>query len=346
MINKSKLAIVLLSYNSLELIKKFLPIIKECTPKRDDYQIILVDNASVDDTPRFMQEYHPDIRVITLKENHGFTNGYVESLALIDAQYYCLISSDIEVTPNFTEPIIALLDSDERIAACQPKIMSWDRRDEFEYAGAAGGMIDHLGYPFARGRIVDQVEKDLGQYDNIQEVFWASGACMFLRAELYHKAGGLDNDYFAHMEEIDLCWRMKNMGYKIMFHPDSKVYHMGGFIIKYGSPAKVFRNHRNNLIMLLKNLPPYQGLWKIPLRFIMDLLTMFKMALDGNFNTIWAVSKAHWQFLLLFPKWYSKRTEAKKLWNNPNHFGVYPNSMVWQYFVKKIKKYSDFHWTP
>ncbi|MCB0481697.1 MAG: glycosyltransferase family 2 protein [Flavobacteriales bacterium] len=335
-----------MSYNSLELVKQFLPKIIEYTPKSDDYQIILVDNASVDDTQTFMKNNYPNIRVITLAENHGFTNGYVESLAQIEAKYYCLISSDIEVTPHFTEPIITLMEGDCNIAACQPKIMSWDRRNEFEYAGAAGGMIDHLGYPFARGRIIDQVEIDEGQYDNIQEVFWASGACMFVRADVYHKAGGLDNDYFAHMEEIDLCWRMKNMGYKIMFHPDAKVFHMGGFIIKYGSSAKVYRNHRNNLIMLLKNLPPYEGLWKIPLRFVMDFLTMIKMALDGNWKTIWAVSKAHQDFVFRFGKWHAKRIEAKKLWANRNHTGIYPHSMVWQYFVKKAKKFSDFNWTP
>lgn len=335
-----------MTYNGLELVKQFLPKIIEYTPNNPDYEIVVVDNASSDNTSAWMADNHPNIRVIRLEINRGFTNGYVESLSQIDSKYYCLISSDIEVTPNFTQPILELLESDDQIAACQPKIMSWDRRLEFEYAGAAGGVIDRLGYPFARGRMVDEVEEDNGQYDNVQEVFWASGACLFIRADLYHQAGGLDNDYFAHMEEIDLCWRLKNMGYKIMFHPQSKVFHMGGYVIKYGSPAKVYRNHRNNLIMLLKNLPPYEGLWKIPLRFWMDLLTMTKMALDGNWRTIPAVSQAHWQFVLRFPKWYRKRVETKKHWNNPNLRGMFPGSMVWQFFVKGRKKFSDLNWNP
>ncbi len=341
-----KLSIVLLSYNSLELVKEYLPKIKSSIPENKNYEVVVVDNGSADAIGAFMAEHHADVRLITIKENHGFTNGYCESLSQIKAEYYCLISSDIEVTPNFTEPIINLLDSDKRIAACQPKIMSWDRRSEFEYAGAAGGFIDHLGYPFCRGRMVNEVEKDHGQYDSVQEIFWASGACLFIRADLYHQAGGLDNDFFAHMEEIDLCWRLKNMGYKIMFQPASTVYHMGGFIIKYGSPGKVYRNHRNNLIMMLKNLPPYESLWKIPLRFVMDFITLLKMMVDGNWNTIPAVSKAHRAFLWQLPKWLKKRREVNQLKHNPNLRGMYPKSMVWAFFVKKLTKFSQLGWKP
>lgn len=344
--SKPKLAIVLLSYNSLELVKNYLPLIMSSIPTNKNYEIVVVDNASADDLGDYVLSNHQDVRLITLKENHGFTNGYCESLAQIEAEYYCLISSDIEVTPNFTEAAVDLLDSDKKIAAVQPKIMSWDRRSDFEYAGAAGGFIDHLGYPFCRGRMVNKVEEDNGQYDTVQEIFWASGACLFIRADLYHEAGGLDNDFFAHMEEIDLCWRLKNMGYKIMFQPKSVVYHMGGFIIKYGSPAKVFRNHRNNLIMMLKNLPPYESLWKIPLRFCMDFLTLLKMAADGNWKTVPAVSKAHIQFLWYLPKWLKKRSAVNKLKNNPNLRGMYPRSMVWAFFAKKIDKFSDLGWKP
>ena len=341
-----KLAIVLLSYNSLELIKKFLPKVIEHTPQTKEYEFVVVDNGSVDETRAYVKENFPNVRLIRIDINKGFTNGYCASLPKIKAKYYCLLSSDIEVSKNWTEPILELMESDSEIAACQPKIMSFDKRKEFEYAGGAGGMIDHLGYPFCRGRLINLVEEDHGQYDNIQESFWASGASLFIRADLYHKAGGLDNDYFAHMEEIDLCWRLKNMGYKIMFHPDSKVYHMGGFIIKYGSPGKVYRNHRNNLIMMLKNLPPMQGAWKIPLRFFMDFITMLKMILDGNIKTVPAVSRAHFQFLIHLPKWLAKRSEAKKMWKDQNLRAVYPKSMVWQFFVKGKKKFNDLDWNP
>jgi GT2 family glycosyltransferase len=343
---RPKLAIVLLSYNSKTLVEKFLPLIIKTTAHLQDTVIYLVDNGSSDHVLDFAKNNFSEVKTIRIENNRGFTNGYVESLAQIEAEYYCLISSEIEVSEGWADPILTLLDSDKNIAACQPKIMSYDRRNEFEYAGAAGGFIDYLGYPFCRGRMVNAVEVDKGQFDNVQEIFWASGACLFVRADLYHQVGGLDNDFFAHMEEIDLCWRLKNMGYKIMFHPESKVFHMGGFIIKYGSPGKVFRNHRNNLIMLLKNLPPYEALWKIPVRFWMDFFTIVKMALDGNFKTIPAVSRAHIQFLLYFPKWYKKRLVAKKLWHNPNLRGMYPKSMVVAFFARGMKKFSDLGWNP
>lgn len=336
----AKVAIVLLCYNSRPLLENFLPLVRKYTPNNGDYRIVVVDNASVDDTPQYLQQYHPDLEVITLPVNRGFTNGYCASLPQIKAEYYVLLSADIEVTSGFLEPVVALMDSDSHIAACQPKIKSWDRRDEFEYAGAAGGFIDYLGYPFCRGRMINVTEKDLGQYDDVCEIFWASGACLFVRADAYHKAGGLDNDFFAHMEEIDLCWRLRNMGYKIMAVPQSVVYHMGGSVIKYGSPMKVYRNHRNNLIMLLKNLPPYQGLWKIPLRFFLDFLTLIKMAIDGNFSTIPAVSKAHRQFLWHLPKWLHKRREVRRSATLNNRNCIYPRAMVIDFFIRGKRKFS------
>ena len=342
--DRVKVAIVLLSYNSLELVKKFLPLIVETIPNSPDYQVVLVDNASVDDTYNYVAEQHPDVRLIQLQINKGFTNGYVESLSQIDAEYYVLISSDIEVSPNWCEPIIQYMDEHPDVAVCGPKIMSYDRREEFEYAGAAGGFIDHLGYPFCRGRMITDVEKDEGQYDNIQETFWASGACMLIRAELYHEAGGLDNDFYAHMEEIDLCWRLKNMGHKVMFYPHSKVYHMGGFIIQYGSPGKVFRNHRNNLIMLLKNLPPYRSLWLISLRFVLDFVALLKMYADGQFKASTGINKAHFQFLIHLPKWLKKRREVRKLVKNPNTFGIYPKSLIVAYFLRGKRKFSELNW--
>lgn len=338
-----KLAIVLLSYNSLELLKKFLHIIQANTPKSDDYQIVVVDNASTDNTWEFLGEQE-DIRRLRIEVNKGFTNGYVESLSQIDAEYYCLISSDIEVGENWCAPIVNYMDAHPNVAACGPKIMSYDRRDEFEYAGAAGGFIDYLGYPFCRGRLVNVAEKDEGQYQDAREVFWVSGACMFVREETYHKAGGLDNNFFAHMEEIDLCWRFKLMDHEVHIYPESKVFHMGGFIIKYGSSAKVYQNHRNNLVMLLKNLPFEQLIWKIPLRMCMDVLTLLKMYLDGEFKASTGINRAHYHFLLYFRRWWKSRGDAQKLKTNPNLRGIYPKSLVWKFFVQKKTHFSDLPW--
>lgn len=341
MAKQPHVAIVLLSYNSLPLLKQFLPLIVETTQHNENYEVIVVDNASTDETPQFLQSEFPTTRTITLPVNKGFTNGYVESLAQIKADYYVLISSDIEVSPNWVDPIIELMESDSTIAACMPKVKYYHKKNEFEYAGAAGGYIDFLGYPFCRGRLINQVELDEGQYDTTQEVFWATGATMFLRADLYHKAGGLDNTFFAHMEEIDLCWRLKNMGYKIMVEPKSTIYHMGGYIINYGSPAKVFRNHRNNLIMLFKNLPASQLIWKLPVRWALDILVFAKMIIDGQFGAAGAVLKAHFEFVVKLPTWLQSRKQAQQLIANPNTFGIYNKSLIWQFFVKGKTKFSQ-----
>lgn len=275
--HKLETAVVLLSYNSLPLVKDFLPKIIATVPKRSDIEIIVVDNASTDGTQEYVKENHPEVSLMRFDVNVGFTGGYLKSLAQIDAKNFVLISSDIEVTENWFESAIDLLNSSDDIAAVQPKVMSYDRRKEFEYAGAAGGYIDSLGYPFCKGRLINVLEEDEGQYDEVQEIFWASGACLFIKSEAWRAAEGFDKDFFAHMEEIDMCWRLKGMGYRIMYQPKSMIYHMGGFVIKYGSPQKIFRNHRNNLLMLIKNLPLLQLLWKIPVRLILDHVASLSM---------------------------------------------------------------------
>ena len=338
-----EIAVAVLNWNGEKLLEEFLPSVVKHSLEAD---VFLIDNNSSDSSISFVQEKYPSVKIIQTNANLGYAGGYNFALAEIKNPYVVLLNSDIETTENWLKAPLELLKSDESIGACQPKIKAYKEKDSFEYAGAAGGFIDYLGYPFCRGRLFENLEKDFGQYNDEREIFWASGACLFVNRNAFYEAGELDETCFAHMEEIDLCWRLKNMGYKIMFNPNSTVYHMGGFIIKYGSPGKVFRNHRNNLIMLLKNLPPYEGIWKIPLRFFMDLLTIFKMFADGNFNTIPSISRAHIQFLFYFPKWYAKRNAAKKLWNNPNLRGVYPKSMVWQFFVKGKEKFSDFNWKP
>lgn len=334
----------MLSYNSKSLLQNFLPLIIQTTPTDADYQIWVVDNASTDGTWDFLEEHFPKINKLKLRINKGFTNGYVESLSQIQAKYYVLISSDIEVEGNWLLPPIEIMEKNPEFAAIQPKIKSYHQKNSFEYAGAAGGFIDFLGYPFCRGRLVNAVEEDLQQYNTAIETFWASGACMFINAELYHKSGGLDNDFYAHMEEIDLCWRLKNMGYKIGFSPDSVVYHMGGFIISYGSKQKVFRNHRNNLIMLFKNLSFWQLIWVIPFRLVLDGVTFFKMVLDGQLKAALGIIPAHWQFFLQIGKWYKKRQAAKKLWSStPNKYGIINLSLVYQFFIKGKRKFTQLN---
>lgn len=339
-----KVAVVLLTYNNLDLLQSFLPKIIETTPKNRDYGIFVIDNASTDKTQDYLQSFGAQISVITVPVNKGFTNGYKTGLARIDASYFVLISSDVEVSEGWLEPAIAMFDEDPGIAVIQPKIKSWHRKDEFEYAGACGGFIDYQGYPFCRGRMFYSIEKDLGQYEEEREIFWASGACFFVRAPLYEESGGLDDDFFAHMEEIDLCWRLKNRGYKIMVCPQSEVYHMGGAVIAYGSPQKVYRNHRNNLIMLFKNLPGDELVWKIPLRLVMDAFAFFNMVFRGQTKASFSIVSAHLNFYWNLPKWIRKRKECQAWVVSHSRSGMYPNSVVYDYFIRKKTRFSDLGW--
>lgn len=339
---KPKLAVVVLSYNGRELLNKFLPpIIKS---KTDYTEIYVVDNASHDGTYEFIQEHFPEVKLIRLEVNKGFTNGYVASLPQIDADYYALVSSDVEVSEGWIEPIISLLDSNPDVAVVQPKIKSYNNKREFEYSGASGAYIDKYGYPFCRGRLFFTIEEDDAQYQDNREVFWCSGACMFIRSDVYHQLGGFDNDYYAHMEDIDLSWRVKNAGYKVMVCPQAVVYHVGGHIISYGSPPKIFRNYKNGMIMLLKNLPAGQVWWIIPYRLLLDGVAGIRALVKGNSKECGAILKAHFEFWSGLQKWIRKRKEAKKAVNNPNRVGVYPRSIVVQYFLLGKRKFSDLNW--
>jgi hypothetical protein len=340
--SNKKVAVVVISYNGAELLRKFIPPILNA--EYDDFELYVIDNASTDDTAELLARDFPAVNVISIPVNKGFTNGYVEGLAQIDHEYYVLVSSDIEVSPDWIRPVIDLMDADSSIAACQPKIKLYDNKVMFEYSGSAGGYLDSLGYPFCRGRMFFTMEEDTGQYDDTREVFWASGGCLFVRSELYHRAGGLDNDFYAHMEEIDLCWRLKNMGYKIMVCPRSVVYHVGGHIIAYGSPLKIYRNFRNSLIADLKNMRTSELLWKIPSRMTLDLVYELKALLSGNFTEYINIAKAHLHFLMYFPKWWKKRREAQRLVSNPNRAGMYHGSVVFAYFIRQKKKFSDLKW--
>ncbi len=344
--NKLEVAVVLLSYNSLSLVKDFLPKIIATTPQSETVKIIVVDNASTDGTSNYIKTNHPDIQVIRFDVNQGFTGGYLKSLSQIEATNFVLVSSDIEVTENWFQPAIDLLNSSEDIAAVQPKIMSYDRRNEFEYAGAGGGYIDAFGYPFCKGRLINVLEEDKGQYDEESEIFWASGACFFIKSKAWKKANGFDLDFFAHMEEIDMCWRLKGMGYRIMYQPKSVIYHMGGFVIKYGSPQKIYRNHRNNLLMLIKNLSTVDLLWKLPIRLLLDHAAALSMLHEKNPEGAMQVFKAHWDILKHLRFWLKKREETQLTKSNINDRGIYHGSLIYQFFVKGKRKFSELDWIP
>lgn len=338
----AKLAIVVLSYNGKDLLKQFIPPILQTRPEYAE--LYIVDNASVDGTYEFVEQNFPEAKLIRLPVNHGFTNGYVESLSQIKADYYVLISSDVEVLPGWVEPIINLMDSDPTIGVTQPKIRFYRERALFEYSGAAGGFMDKYGYPFCRGRIFFTLEEDKGQYDDIREVFWCSGACMFIRAELYHRLGGLDNDYYAHMEDIDLSWRVKNAGYKVMVCPQAVVFHVGGSVITYGSPQKIFRNYKNNTLMLIKNLPGSELWWKLPARMVLDGIAGLRALFIGNFKEFWAILRAHGHIYSVLGLWIRKRKAAQQTIVKRSRTGIYPHSIVFKYFMQGIRKFSDLKW--
>ena len=250
-----KTAVVILNWNGRGFLEKFLPNVIEYTSTTTGAEVIVADNGSTDDSVKWLTANHPDTRLIKFNTNYGFTGGYNKALAEINAEYYVLLNSDIEVTPNWLEPLVQLMDSNPNIAACMPKLKAYHKKDYFEYAGAAGGFIDKYGYPFCRGRILDTIEKDTEQYDDAYEIFWATGASLMVRAGLYHAVKGLDEDFFAHMEEIDLCWRLQRIGYKIMCEPQSVVYHVREGALPNNSPRELFTICRDNWMTMYKKLP-------------------------------------------------------------------------------------------
>ena len=302
-------------------------------------KIIVADNASTDDSIEFLQKNYPSIQLLFNLNNDGFAGGYNWALQKVEADYYVLLNSDVEVTPNWIEPIIQLMEDDSNIAACQPKILSWHNKTQFEYAGACGGYIDSLGYPFSRGRIFDVCEQDEQQYNTPQKIFWATGAAMFVRSKVFHQLNGFDASFFAHMEEIDLCWRMQLAGYNIYVQPLSTVYHVGGGTLPKGY-RKTYLNFRNNLIMLSKNLPFTEKIYKIPIRFLLDAINAWKDLFTGNTTTYKAIFFAH---LHTVQWWFTgkKNRQTKIAFTKLN--GVYKGSVIWQYFVKKKNKFTELY---
>ncbi|MBU1578025.1 MAG: glycosyltransferase family 2 protein [Bacteroidetes bacterium] len=329
-----KVAVVILNFNGKFFLERFLPNV--IAYSSEVAELVIADNASTDDSVSFLQSHYPEIRLIENAGNFGFSTGYNLALKQIEADYYVLLNSDIEVTPHWIEPVIALMESDKQIAACQPKIRSLEQPAFFEYAGAGGGFIDKFGYPFCRGRLFQQVEEDNGQYDDDMEVFWASGACMFVRADLYHQYGGLDDSFFAHMEEIDFCWRMKNQGYKIMYTGKSAVYHIGGGTLPKKSYRKTYLNFRNNLSLLYKNLPQDQLVKIILLRLFLDGVASLKFLFQAGLADFFAVLRAHLHFYRKLPQLRKKRSMI-----HPQAVSrIYQKNIVFEHFILKKKHYS------
>lgn len=336
---ESLTAVVILSYNSVDWHKLFLPkIVEQCA---SGYDVVVVDHASPDNTAEFIQANFPTVKLISLKQNLGFAGGYAAALEQIQAKYFILLSSDFEVTDNWYPPMVAAMEGNPKLGALQPKVRYWKDRKLFEYAGAAGGFMDKWGYMFCRGRIFDALEEDKGQYDSNIKVFWASGGCLMVRSEAYFEVGGLDTALFAHMEEIDLCWRLQNYGYIIAAIGGATVFHVGGSVISYGSPQKTFYNYRNNLAILVKNERASKLLWLLPWRLVLDGVSCLPFLKEGKFKNIWAVLRAHFSFYATFFYWKKQRTAARKHAANADVKGIYQNSIILNYFLQKKSKFSQ-----
>lgn len=305
-----QIAVAILNWNGKKWLEKFLPIVERYSPQA---QIYVIDNASTDDSVAFVEHHFSDVKIIKLSENKGFTGGYNEGLKFINEDIYCLLNSDVEVTENWLNPILALFNRDENISAIQPKILSYHHKDTFEFAGAAGGFIDNLGYPYCRGRVFDVLEEDKGQYNDETEIFWASGCAMFIRREDFWSVDGFDEVFFAHQEEIDLCWRLRNKGKKIFYTSKSSVYHVGGGTLSKQSPQKTFLNIRNNLMMLLKNLPLSVLVWLIPFRLILDFFAAVYFGYKEGMVHFWAVGRAHFYFYMHIYSILKKRKSFQTL---------------------------------
>ena len=336
--NSPLVAVVILNWNGKHFLEKYLYGVIASTYQNK--KIIVADNASTDNSINFLKQHFPTVEIIVNKKNEGFAQGYNIALKQITADYFVLLNSDVEVTPGWIEPIVALMEKDKMIGACQPKLLDQKNKKYFEYAGACGGWIDTFGYPFARGRVLEEMEEDKGQYNKAVPCFWASGAAMFVRAALFNSLGGLDEYFFAHQEEIDLCWRMQIAGYKIYVEPASVVYHVGGGTLPNGNSKKTYLNFRNNLIMIYKNSSAAALFLKMPIRFGLDALAAYKGLFAGDGGYFIAIAKAHLHFArwVLFQK---KKPKQLKIKNIQLH-GIYNGSILWQYYFRHKKTFSKF----
>ncbi len=328
----SRIAIVILNWNGEALLEQFLPSVTKYSIGADIY---VADNASTDNSIAFIKKKYPDIRIIQNEINGGFAKGYNDALKFVDAEILCLLNSDVEVSPNWLQPILKTFEELPDAAIIQPKILDYKNKDYFEYAGAAGGFIDQLGYPFCRGRIFQALEKDEHQYDDLKEIFWATGACMFIKNKVFQELGGFDEDYFAHQEEVDLCWRAKNKGYKVYYVGTSHVYHLGGSTLSNMNPKKTYLNFRNSLFSITKNLPRKKAFPIIFFRLLLDGVAGMRFIFQLKFKHCWAILRAHLSFYRQFGKMYKKREKSNFL---KKYYAA--RSIVWSHFVYQVRKFN------
>jgi hypothetical protein len=340
-----KVTVAILNWNGRELLEKFLPSVVTYS-KGPGVVVSVIDNGSTDTSVDFVKKNYPSVKLIILDKNFGFADGYNKGLEQIESEYFILLNSDVEVTEGWIEPLVKALDSNLEIVACQPKIRAYMQKEQFEYAGAAGGYIDRFGFPFCRGRLFNIYEEDKGQYDHETDIFWATGACLVIRSKEYFKSGGLDADFFAHMEEIDLCWRLLSRGYKIRFIPGSVVYHLGGATLSKTNPHKTFLNFRNNLYLLYKNLPEGEVFLMIFRRMLLDGIAALKFIVGGEFTNFWAVFRSHIQFYLTMHRFKAKRRENLKNMKVVEHSTIYTQSIVADFFLRKKKYFSELPFKP
>jgi GT2 family glycosyltransferase len=334
----TKVAVVILNYNGEKLLRQFLPSVIQHS---HDAEIIVADNGSTDQSLAVLKNEFPEVKAIALDKNYGFCGGYNRALKQVNVPYVVLLNSDIEVTANWLVPMVSLLDQNSSIAAVQPKMLSFYNKESFEYAGAAGGFIDKLGYPFCRGRIFDHLEKDHHQYDDDLEIFWATGACLMIRSEVYHAFNGLDEDFFAHMEEIDLCWKIHRTNQKVYYCGQSHVYHVGAGTLDYKSPRKTYLNFRNGLALIFKHLSAGELLYKLPIRLTLDWAALLLFLLKGEPLNSLAVIKAHAHFFLQIGQNLEKRKYIHD--QNPTYSNamIYNGLIIVDYYLKGKKTFNN-----
>jgi hypothetical protein len=337
-------AVVILNYNTRKHLQQFLPGVLQNSPQ--NARIIVADNGSPDDSVEVILKEFPEVELIDLHENYGFARGYNVALTKVEADIYVILNSDVEVSPGWMAPVLDAMEKDPSIAVAQPKILAWKNKSRFEHAGASGGWMDGLAYPFCRGRIFNHVEEDTGQYDEAQECFWASGAAFFIRAPLFHQFKGFDGDYFAHNEEIDLCWRLKRAGHRICCIPQSVVYHLGGGTLDYENPRKAYLNFRNSLFSIVKNEPLNRMIWLIPVRLMLDGVAAGMFLTQGKTKAIMAILRAHLSFYRQFSLYWRKRKAIENLVEKhrigaARHTGIFRGSIVFNHYLKRVKHFSD-----